>query len=152
MNKEMRGSRIEKRLQREIENLYANEGLTRDLNDSSARILLELLEEQVRTIVNNTADLEDADAEEAMYPRLKAMRRMARYINQSVREDADSFDLAGKIVDQAKVLYGEAYVEQLENKIQSLLAFPRTEPGVLILTLKQLLEGEKDGEEDHLQP
>ena len=64
MNKEMRGSRIEKRLQREIENLYANEGLTRDLNDSSARILLELLEEQVRTIVNNTADLEDADAEE----------------------------------------------------------------------------------------
>jgi hypothetical protein len=151
MKKGMKDNRIEKRLKRELENLYGNEGLTRDMNDSSAKLFLDWAETHVRKIVDSTAELGDADAEEAMYPRLKAMRRIARYVNRVVRSQGEPYDLVEKIANQAKELYGEAYIELDKNKLQSLLAMPQIEASVFIQTLKHLLEGETNGEEKNFQ-
>ena len=146
MEKGMKDTRIEKRLQREMESLYANEGLTGDIDDSTARLLLDWAEHQVHQVVDTTAEMEDAAAEEVMYPRMKALRRIARYVNQALSGQGEPSDLAEKIVAQARILYGEAFVEPDINKVQTLLSVSKTEPGFLFQTLRHLLEGETNVE------
>ena len=146
MEKGMKDTRIEKRLQREMESLYGNEGLTGDIDDSTARLLLDWAEHQVHQVVDTTAEMEDAAAEEVMYPRVKALRRIARYVNQALSGQGEPSDLAEKIVAQARILYGEAFVEPDINKVQTLLSVSKTEPGFLFQTLRHLLEGETNVE------
>jgi len=146
MEKGMKDTRIEQRLQREMETLYGNEGLTGDMDDSSAKLFLDWAEAQVRQIVDSTVGLEDAAADEVMYPRLKAMRRVARYVNQALIGQGDPYDLAEKLVAQARIVYGEAFIEPDIFHIQSLLSVTKTEPGLFFQTLRHLLEGEKNDE------
>lgn len=145
MEKSMKDTRIEQRLKREMEALYGNEGLTGDLDDNSAKLFFDWAEDHVRQIVGSTAELEDAAAEEVIYPRMKAMRRIARYLNQALSDQGDSYDLAEKIVAQARILYGKAFVEPDINKIQSFLTTLRIEPELFFQVLKQLLEGDTNG-------
>ena len=146
MEKGMKDTRIEQRLQREMDTLYGNEGLTGDMDDSSAKLLLDWAEAQVRQVVGSTADMEDAAADEVMYPRLKAVRRIARYVNQALIGQGDPYDLAEKLVAQARILYGEAFKAPDIFHIQSLLSVTKTEPGMFIQTLRHLLEGETNDE------
>ena len=146
MEKGMKDTRIEQRLQRVMESLYGNEGLTSEMDDSSATLLLDWAEHQVRHVVDSTAELDDAAADEVMYPRMKAMRRIARYVNQALSGQGETYDLAEKIGAQARILYGKAFVEPDINRIQSLLSLSKTEPGLLFQTLRHLLEGETNGE------
>ena len=78
MEKGMKDTQIEQRLQREMQTLYGNEGLTGNMDDSSAKLFLDWAEVQVRQVVDSTVGLEDAAADEVMYPRLKAVRRKPR--------------------------------------------------------------------------
>ena len=151
MEKGMKDTRIEQRLKREMEALYGNEGLTGDLDDQSAKPFLDWAEDHVRQIVGGTAELEDAAADEVIYPRMKAMRRIARYVNQALSDQGEPYDLAEKIVAQARILYGKAFVEPDINKIQSLLTMLKVEPELFFQALKHLLEGDTNGKEAHLQ-
>lgn len=148
MNKGMKEDRLEQRMRREITNLYGNEGLTSSLNDSSAKTLLSWAEGHVRKIVDSTAGMDDEIADEMMYPRLKAIRSLARYVNQVVERQGDPTILVDKIVEQAKRLYGDDFIEPEIEQLRSLLSTPEFEPEAFIQTLQHLLEGEKDGEED----
>ena len=146
MEKGMKDTQIEQRLQREMQTLYGNEGLTGNMDDSSAKLFLDWAEVQVRQVVDSTVGLEDAAADEVMYPRLKAVRRIARYVNQAITGHGDPYELAGKLVAQARIVYGEAFIEPDIFKIQSLLSVTKTEPGLFFQTLRHLLEGEKNDE------
>lgn len=147
----MEDKRIEKRMQREIENLHGNEAFTSGMDNSSAKILLEWAERHIKNIVNSTVGLEDAAAEELMDPRLKAMRRIARYINQAVEGPIDPIELGQKIAGQLQSLYGETFSNVDQNKVQALLSMPQAEPEVVIQMLMYLIEGDTDGEEDPTQ-
>lgn len=148
MNKGMKEERIEQRMRREITNLYSNEGLTSNLNDSSSKIFLNWAEKHVRKIVGSTAGMEDEIADETMYPRLKAIRSLARYVNQAVDKQVDPTILMNKILVQAKNLYGDEFIEPELDKLKSLLSMPEIEPEAFVLALQHLLEGDKHGEED----
>lgn len=148
--KKMQDSRMENRLQREIEGLYGNEALTRDLDDDGAKVFLKWAEDRVRTIVQSTEDLDDTTAEEQMYPRLKAIRRMARYVNQAIAKQAANPDLIEKILEQAKVLYGGTFAEPDRQKLQAML-MRGTNPAEFIQALKNFLEGDMDGKEEDNQ-
>jgi hypothetical protein len=148
MNKGMKDNRIEQRMQREIENLHGNEAFTAGIDDKNARILLDWAEKNIKNIVDSTAGLEDTAAEEIMYPRLKALRRIARYVNQAVEGPIDPFELGQKIVGQLQDLYGESYTGVDTQKVQALLSLPKAEPEVIIQVLIHLFEGDMDGEED----
>jgi len=145
---EHKNARVEQRLRRAMESLYGNEGLTADLDDSSALFFLGWAEGHVRRIVTSTMELEDAAADEVMAPRMKAIRRLARFVSQALSGQGDPFGLAEKIIHQARVLYGDGFVEPEITTIQSLLTLPKNEPVVLVQTLKHLLEGEMNDEED----
>lgn len=148
MAKSMQDDRIKKRLEREIEGLYGNEALTSDLDDSSARQFLNWAEDRIRKIVENTAELDDQSAEEAMYPKLKAVRRMARYINGAARGQADQDDLIEKILTQAREIYGSAFQEPDSQQLALLQSVSKSEPSVFLHTLRHIFEGDTDGTEE----
>ena len=148
MAKRMQDDRVRKRLEREIEGLYGNEALTSDLDDSSARMFLNWAENHIRKIVGTTAGLEDEAADEAMYPKLKAVRRMARYINGAARGQADREDLIEKIITQAREIYGSAFKEPDSQQLALLRSVSISEPSVFLQTLKQIFEGDADGPEE----
>ncbi|MEJ2757143.1 MAG: hypothetical protein P8046_01560 [Anaerolineales bacterium] len=147
MPKGMKENRMEKRLQREIEGLYGNEALTSDLDDSSAKVFLKWAEDRVRNIVDSTENLDDDAADDRMYPRLKAIRRMARYVNQAIAEQTAAPELIEKIIEQAKVLYGKSFAEPDRQKLQAML-MRRSDATDFIQALKMFLEGEVDGKEE----
>ncbi len=150
MRKGMSDERMEKRLQRQIEGLYGNEALTSHLDDSSAKEFLKWAEDRVRQIVQSTAEMDDETAEEAMYPRLKAIRRMARYINQIASGQGGKPDLIEKIFEQSRLIYGEAFSEPDRVKLKGLLS-ERQAPSDFIQSLKHFLEGDIDAEEEDKQ-
>jgi hypothetical protein len=118
------------------------------LDDDSADVFLKWAADRVETIVRSTAEMDDAQAEEAMYPRMRALRKMSRYVNHIVSGTDDKACLLEKIVEQAKEVYGDSFRDPDMSKLQSILHLPQGEPSVLVQTIRHFLEGEKDGEEE----
>lgn len=147
MPKGMFDNQLKKRLQREVEGIYGNEALTGDLDDNSAGVLLKWAEDRVRTIVQSTEEMDDAQAEQLMYPRLKALRRMARYINRALSSADSDPDWIEKVLNQARVVYGETFSEPDQLKLKALIS-SKTTAADIIQTLKHFIEGEDDDKED----
>ena len=134
------------RLARQIEGLYENEALTSDLDDESAGEFLKWAEDKVRKIVDTTGELDDEAAEEAMYPKMKAVRRMARYINSAARGSVDDESRTlDKILRQARMIYGDRFVEPNPEQLASLKTVLKHKPASLVRALNDLFEGEQDG-------
>ncbi len=148
MVKGMQDDHIKMRLERQIEGLYSNEALTSDLDDSSAKVLLDWAESRITEIVGRTADLDDDAAEEELYPKLKAVRRMARYINRAARGQAVDDRLIEKILNQAREIYGSDFRELEDDQLAMLQMISRSDPVIFIHMLRQLFEGDKDGIEE----
>ena len=148
MVKGMQDDHIKMRLERQIEGLYSNEALTSDLDDSSAKVLLDWAESRITEIVGRTADLDDDAAEKELYPKLKAVRRMARYINRAARGQAVDDRLIEKILNQAREIYGSDFRELESDQFTMLQMISRSDPVIFIHMLRQLFEGDKDGIEE----
>ena len=148
MVKGMQDDHIRKRLQRQIEGLYSNEALTSDLDDSSAKVFLDWAESRITEIVGLTVDLDDDSADEELYPKMKAVRRMARYINRVARGHSDDDQLFEKILNQAREIYGSRFQEPDRQQLDRLKLMSRSEPAVFIQTIRQLFEGDMDGQEE----
>lgn len=144
----MRDEHIKKRLEKQIEGLYSNEALTGDLDDNSAKLFLKWAEGRIEEIVGRTADLDDESAEVDMYPKLKAVRRMARYINQATSGQGDIDEMIDKIMNQARYIYGTNFQEPDNQQLVMLRMVSHSEPAVFIQTIRQIFEGELDGSEE----
>jgi hypothetical protein len=148
MVKGMRDEHIKKRLERQIEGLHSNEALTSDLDDDSAKLFLNWAEGRIKEIVGRTAELDDESAEVDMYPKLKAVRRMARYINRVARGQGENDELIDKIMNQARYIYGTNFQEPDSQKLAKLRMVSRSEPALFIHTIRQIFEGDLDGPEE----
>ena len=148
MVKGMQDEHIKKRLERQIEGLHSNEALTSDLDDYSAKLFLNWAEGRIKEIVDRTADLDDESAEVVMYPKLKAVRRMARYINRAASGQGDTDKLIDKIMNQAQYIYGTNIQEPDSQQLAMLQMVSRSEPAVFIQTIRQIFEGDLDGPEE----
>lgn len=133
------------RLARQMEGLHENEALTSDLDDESAGEFLKWAEDKVRKIVDTTGEMDDETAEEAMYPKLKAVRRMARYINNAASGVVDESQTMEKILHQARMIYGERFIEPGPEQLESLKTVLKHKPVSLVKALNDLYEGEQDG-------
>ncbi|HKJ28230.1 MAG TPA: hypothetical protein VJ965_11375 [Anaerolineales bacterium] len=151
MVKSMEENPLNKRLRRKMEGLYENEALTDELDDESADVFLKWASDRVESIVKSTADLDDDQAEEAMYPRMRALRKMSRYVNRLARGTEDQIRTLQKIVIQAREIYGDSFSEPDLEKVSALLQTHQGEPKVIVQTLQQLFEGEEDGKEESLK-
>jgi lactoylglutathione lyase len=102
---------VELRVQRAAENLLENERLTAGLNDAAAQVLIDWGLDAVKAIAGETSGLSEEEAGKFMAPRLKATRRLMRYVNNwaSEREGWDQveeMDRLGKIYLQVQIVYG----------------------------------------------
>jgi hypothetical protein len=103
---------VEKRKTRVAESLLENEALTADLDDSAAKELLNWILEHGKGIAQDTFGLSDQEADEAMYPRLKGLRRMCRSINKFSRTLGhtksidETLPILRQIIKRAAPVYG----------------------------------------------
>jgi hypothetical protein len=135
------------------ESILGNERLTSDLDDSAAKELLDWALSAGRQIVQGTADVEDdAQAEEAMYPRLRATRRMMRAVNRWIASQREG-DIEGReralnsILEQASIIYGRSLEAMNEKQRAALASTPSKyadDPPQMIAHLRELLEHPDD--------
>ncbi|MBN1874276.1 MAG: hypothetical protein JXA33_08590 [Anaerolineae bacterium] len=102
---------LKPRESRAAESLLENEALTAALDDTAAKVLLDWGVACAKMIAQSTAGLDDLEAEEAMAPRLRAIRRFMRLVNQWIPKRAemsgeDSRALWAKMAGQVVIIYG----------------------------------------------
>ena len=80
---------LQRRFERAAEGILENERLTAGLDDEAAAVLIDWGLSWAGVIVIATAGMPDSEAEELLSPRLKANRRLMRYVNRWVTDDVD---------------------------------------------------------------
>jgi hypothetical protein len=106
---------LDQRIDRIAQGLLENESLTADLDDVAADDLLHWAIDCAKSVAQDTAGLDDAAAEEAMYPRLRATRRMIRHANRLAVQWEEMNEvtrpaLLSKMLEQAAIVYGSDVV------------------------------------------
>ena len=142
---------VERRASHAVEGILNNEGLTSQLDDAAAKVLLDWGTACVKAIARSTAGLEDIEAEDVMSPRLRATRRLMRSINGLIgmRQAGDaerSTALLDRVVEQAIIIYGEAETssgKDLRDALLELLAKPALHPAQTIASLRSLIESSR---------
>jgi len=142
---------MESRVSKVAESILGNETLTSDLDDEAADIFLNWAIAKGEVIARSTAGMDEFTAEEAMYPRLKALRSLARYLGHLVTGTGEPWDLIEKIIDQARILYGNAFMEPDPAEKERIARYPLgIKPAVIIEEIKKLFEGEENGKEEEI--
>lgn len=105
-------SNLANRVQRAVESVLENEGLVGGLDEAAASALQDWGISNVKKIAEETGDLDDEQAEEAMYPKMKASRSLMRAVRVWVEHEAkvsaeERVELWTKIEKKAQALYGE---------------------------------------------
>ena len=100
-----------KRINRAVSSLAGNESLFAELGTETAKIVLDWGIAATRRVVGETDGLDDAAAEEATYPRLRAVRQLIRLVNRIAAggPGQDTASLLDQIVAQAGIVYGPGY-------------------------------------------
>jgi hypothetical protein len=147
------GHTMSERISRVAESILGNERLTSDLDDSAAKELLDWALSAGKQIVQGTADVDDDEqAEEAMYPRLRATRRMMRAVNRWIASQREG-DIEGReeafnsILEQASIIYGRPLEAMNEKQRAALASTPSKyadDPPQMIAHLRELLEHPDD--------
>lgn len=143
---------LQQRVNRAAESILENERLTANLDDESAQVLIDWGVACAETIARSTAGLNDKEAEEAMYPRLRATRRLMRRVNRWVanRRTMDAATGAAsldEITAQAEIIYGDDFVppSRARRDAFSRLHFEYADsPQQLIAHLRDLFESSSD--------
>jgi hypothetical protein len=135
------------RVQRVIEELTGNEALLEMLETEAATELQDWGIEMATSLVKRTEGMDDADAEQILLPRLKAVRQMIRSVgNWAAGKYVDPesrVQLRDNLLGYFKVVFGEGARLPSAEKMNELLNQvddKNNTPHQLILKLKQSLE------------
>lgn len=140
---------IAQRTRQAVESLLENETLTADLDDEAADALLQWGIDCATRIVQDTAvvgdtlSADESAVEEATYPRMRALRRMLREINEWA-SGGNASDPAAllQIVTRASIVYERdlsVVTAQIGRLVLELTAMS-DQPARQIAQLRQLLE------------
>lgn len=135
-------SDIESRIQRAVEALLENEAITSNLDDIQADKFLKWAQARTQAIIKDTAGMDDLTAEETSYPRQKALRRFARYLNRAAAGDGDLFSTVQQLFEQAQLIYNKNEISIPEDQVNTLAMVVQIEPLVVLEFISNLFEGE----------
>jgi hypothetical protein len=135
------------RVQRVIEELTGNEALLEMLETEAANELLDWGIEMATSLVKRTEGMDEAEAEQVLLPRLKAVRQTMRSLGNWAAgkyvDPASRVQLRDKLLENFKVIFGEEArlpppekMDELLNQVDD----KNNTPHQLILKLKQSLE------------
>lgn len=143
---------LAQRIDRATESILGNESLTADLDDTAAKELLDWGLACARMIAQDTARLNNIEAEEAMSPRLRATRQLMRSVNGWVARQGEmdaevSSTSLAEIIGQAAVIYGEGFTPP-DNERRAAFLRQQVEsadnPQQMVANLRKLLEKPSD--------
>jgi hypothetical protein len=108
-------SKLAQRASRVVESILENEQLTAGLDDATARPLIAWGSACAKMIAHSSAGLDDAQAQQAMSPRLRATRRLMRLVSRwfADRQEMDAAHSAAQlamVIEQAAIIYDKAFV------------------------------------------
>jgi hypothetical protein len=135
---------IEKRVRMAVESILENEAIREGLDDSGASALLDWGVSCARNITAGTASVEDDDeAEEASYPRMRALRQMldiAKSLHISELDVLEETVLLAELLEKAALVYGPGrpVLEQIDRDTFSANKVDST--GENITSLRMLIE------------
>ena len=141
---------IELRQRMAAESILENESIREGLDESGAAALLKWGTDCAKRIAGDTLGLEDEEeAEEASYPRMRALRRMLNTVKGLYRPEllpAEGRALLAEIVQFASVVYGPN--TQLPRRIywNSFVATLSGESGERINNLRKFFEQDLSSE------
>ena len=141
---------IESRMQSAAESILENETLTADLDDTAAKVLLDWGVGLSQQIANQTIELDQSQAEEAMYPPMRALRKMLRGANMWSNDPQESN--LGRIFNQAAIAYGSGFVQPGDDKLYAFTTTISTNPSERLIALQELVEGGLDDRTRALNP
>ncbi len=135
---------LEQRIRRAAESILENEAIRGGMDDDGANALLEWGTQCAQNIATATADLEDdLEAEESVYPRMKALRKMLGAIQKLSApelETARENDLWRELTRQAAVVYGRSVPELAELQTSAIDALKHAPSGEKLRRLREMLE------------
>lgn len=76
--KEPLAPKLQSRLETTFEHIAGDPGVTNDLLDDAARVLLDWAQDEVSRLVSQTAELDDDEADAALAPKLQSLRQYLR--------------------------------------------------------------------------
>lgn len=141
------------RLQQVVESLTENEALTDQLDDAAAQALLDWGIAYGKAVVENTANLPDAD--DAAQPRLQAIRRLLRAVNSYFTPAAEAVEsepqaqstvtsaLLQRVVEQVAIIEGDRFAKPDEAQVATFaaqLAQQAATPQAFITALRHFFE------------
>ncbi|HCB48294.1 MAG: hypothetical protein AMJ56_06060 [Anaerolineae bacterium SG8_19] len=149
------------RVEKAANNILGDERLTAGLDDEVADFLLDWGLALAKAVAADTGGLNDEDAKEIMQPRIRATKRLLRYVNHwlhngDVWDRIEKEDILTKIFTFAGLAYGNDLVDEIITNEEE-LADPELEAflsqAVRLVgnsieaakELRQLIEG--DGQE-----
>ena len=137
---------LQLRIRRISEEFLGNESLTEEADDSTANVLLDWGLDCVKRVVQGTKNLDDAQANEAMSERLRAIRQVLRLAGKwttaaQTADPASQSSLLERILEQASIVYGGSSARIDEMKKQALLQQLRSaQPAEVVSRLRALLD------------
>jgi len=130
---------IQQRIQHAAESILENEALSADLDDDAAKVLLDwgvMLSQQIAV---QTVEMDDLQAEEAMYGPMRALRKMLRTANNWTNVPGEKN--LRRILDEAPMVYGAGYVGPSDEEISAFMALTLAAPPKRLIALQSFLEG-----------
>jgi hypothetical protein len=140
---------IERRVRKAASGLLGNESLADNLETEAASSLMKWGLELSKRIVMEFGDIEESLAEEASYPRLRALRMLMRLVNRWGREEtamdrAAKSNLLDQMLIQAGIIYGPRFVHPDEARREAFLDTRPGNPVEFITALRELFEGKNE--------
>ncbi len=121
---------VSRRASRAAESILGNESLTSNLEDTAAQVLIDWGINCAEMVAQRTVGLDDAEAEKVMAPRLRAIRKLMRQINQTIPDLApsqgendklDAEETLDAIIKQASIIYSPDFKQPTPEQREAFL-------------------------------
>jgi hypothetical protein len=136
---------LRNRIRMAAESILENEALREGLDDPAASSLIDWGLARAQQIAGLTADIQDeSEAEQASYPRMRALRRMLRIVARLSAENIDTTEsdaLLEELTDLIPLVYGEGTVIPETSQWSNLLAL-ESGSQEKIIALRNLIEND----------
>ena len=142
---------IDKRIRMAAESILENESIREGLDDNGASALLDWGIARAKYIARQSAELEDDDeAEEASYPKKRALRRMLEAAKSLAAQDLDrdqETTLLDELRESATIVYGSEISMPEQIYWDTFSATKDIQPDQKIIALRALIEKHLNPEE-----
>jgi hypothetical protein len=128
---------IERRITKVAESILDNEALTNNLEDEAANLFINWAVARGEVIARSTAGMDESTATESMYPRLRAIREIPRFMGEWMISPQEVLE---KIINQVQIVLGDEFTPPKdEEKEEFLNAYQHADINNALIGLKDFL-------------